>query len=319
MSDLTNSSSLPHKWYDLQVHYDTRAVVFSSTINLLMCIVGTPGNVLVMTVYIRKMTSSVRVYMFALSVADLITCVGGIVLSVAPVDHVVMVLLFFTGDISIAFSAFLLAFIAIERLLAVRRPFAFKCSAGRAKKTLVVITFSSVVCAAILELARLLGYTLLRRASLFVMTLPPANVMTLCYVLMGVTMFKRKRAAHTTVSAEVDSRSLGSSLASYGVKSIAISTILTGGTGLVPTTTATQINLYKSVSLLFTITAVYILCWMPVWLHYAGLSVPGEIYGVLLINSVANPFIYSVVSAMFRSDVKIVYRQIRVRLTAWLQ
>ena len=317
MSEVTNSSSLPHKWYDLQTYYYNRTVLFSSTVNLLMCVVGTPGNVLVMTVYVRKMTSSVRVYMFALSVADLITYVSGIVLSVAPVDHTVMVLFFFAGDTSIAFSAFLLAFIAIERLLAVRRPFAFKCSAGRAKKTLVVTTLSPVAGAAILELARLLGYSLLKRVSLFVITLPPANVMTLCYVIMGVTMFKRKRAAHTIVGAEVDSQNLGRSSASYSVKSLAISTILTGGH--VPTTTATQINIYKSVSLLFTITAVYIVCWMPLWLHYAGLSVPVEIRGILLLNAVVNPFIYSVVSAMFRSDVKIVYRHIRVKLTAWLQ
>ncbi|KAK2178109.1 hypothetical protein NP493_562g03034 [Ridgeia piscesae] len=223
-----------------------------------------------------------------------------------------MVLLFFAGDISISFSAFLLAFIAIERLLAVRRPFAFKCSAGRAQKTLVVIALLSVACAAILELARLLGHRQLERVSLFMITLPPASVMTLCYLLMGVTMFKRKRAALTTVSAEVVSQSLG-------VKSLAISRILTGEAGHIPTTTATQINIYKSVSLLFTITAVYILCWMPVWLRFAGLSVPREIFGVLLLNAVVNPFIYSVVSAMFRSDVKIVYRQIRGRLTAWLQ
>ena len=188
MSDLINNSSLPQKWYDLQTYYDTRTELFLSTANLQMCIVGTPGNVLVMTVYVRKMTTSVRVYMFALSVADLITCVGGIVLSVAPVDHAVMVLLFYAGDISISFSTFLLAFIAIERLLAVRRPFAFKCSAGRAQKTLVVITLLSVAGAAIFQLARLLGHRQLERVSLFVITLPPVSVMTLCYLLMGVTM-----------------------------------------------------------------------------------------------------------------------------------
>ena len=310
MSDLINNSSLPQKWYDLQAYYNIRTKLFSSTAYILMCIVGIPGNVLVMTVYVRRMTTSVRVYMFALSVADLITCVGGIVLSVAPVDHAVMVLLFYAGDISISFSTFLLAFIAIERLMAVRRPFAFKCSAGRAQKTLVVITLLSVAGAAIFQLARLLGHRQLERVSLFVITLPPVSVMTLCYLLMGVTMFKRKRAALTTVSAEVDSQILG-------VKSLAISCILTGAAGQIPTTTATQTNTYKSVSLLFTITAVYIVCWMPLWLHYAGLSVPVEIRGVFLLNSVVNPFIYSVVSAMFRSHVKIVFRQIQSRLLTW--
>ena len=85
---------------------------------------------------------------------------------------------------------------------------------------------------------------------------------------------------------------------------------------IVQAPTITQTNTYKSVSLLFTITAVYIVCWMQLWLHYAGLSVPVEIFGVLLLNSVVNPFIYSVVSALFRSDDKIVFRQIRASLAA---
>ena len=32
----------------------------------LLCLLGLPGNVLVMTVYVRKMTTSTRVYLFAL-------------------------------------------------------------------------------------------------------------------------------------------------------------------------------------------------------------------------------------------------------------
>ena len=319
MYALTNSSSLPHKWYDLQTYYDTRTMLFSSTVNLLMCILGTPGNVLVMTVYVQKMTSSVRTYMFALAVADLTTCISGIVLSVAPVDHTAMVLIFFAGDISIAFSTFLLAFIAIERLLAVRRPFAFKFNAGRAKKTLVVIALASVACAAVLELARLLGYQLLARVFPMMITVPAINVMIVCYVFMGITMFKKKRAARSTIGVHFASQSHELRVGPIGVNTVSIATVFATEPGDVPkaTTTANDTNTYKSVSLLFTITAVYIVCWMPLWLHYAGLSVPVEIRGVFLLNAVVNPFIYSVVSAMFRSDVKIVYRQIRSRLLTW--
>ena len=318
MSDLTNSSSLPQKWYDLQTYYDTRTMLFSSTMNLLLCVLGTPGNVLVMTVYVRQMTSSVRVYMFALSVVDLITCINGIVLSIAPVDHMAMVLVFYAGDISIAFSTFLLAFIAIERILAVRRPYAFKCSARRAKNTLVVIALASVACAAVLELARLLRCHLLARVFPMVITVPAIDVMIVCYVLMGITMFKKKRAARSTIGVQFASQSHGLHARSIGVNTVSISTVFATRPGDVPkaTTTTNQTNTYKSVTLLFTITAVYIVCWMPLWLHYAGLSVPVEIRGVFLINSVANPFIYSVVSAMFRSDVKFVFRQIRFRLLA---
>ena len=318
-SESSNSSSLPHKWYDLQTYYDTRTMLFSSTANLLMCILGAPGNILVMTVYARKMTTSVRVYMFALAVADLTTCVGGIVLSVASVDHTVMVLVFFAGDISISFSTFLLAFIAIERLLAVRRPFAFKFNAGRAKKTLVVFALMSVVGSAILEFARLLEYDWFILFSPMMAAVPAVSVMTVCYVLMGVTMFQKKRASQTKVRDEANLQNQGPSTISNGATTIAMSSLHPRGAEHMSTAMATQINIYKSVWLLFTITAVYIVCWMPLWLHYAGLSVLVEIRGVFLLNSVVNPFIYSVVSAMFRSDVKIVYRQIRVRLTAWLQ
>ena len=34
-----------------------------------------PGNLLVFAVYVRKMTTSIRVYMFALAVADSLVCV----------------------------------------------------------------------------------------------------------------------------------------------------------------------------------------------------------------------------------------------------
>ena len=325
ISTLNNSSSLLQKEVNiglhLQTYYDTRTMLFSSTVNLLMCILGTPGNVLVMTVYVRKMTSSVRVYMFALSVVDLTTCISGIVLSVAPVDNMAMVFVFFAGDISIIFSTFLLAFIAIERILAVRRPYAFKCSAQRAKKTLVVIALASVACAAVLELARLLGYQLLARVFPMVITVPAINVMIGCYVLMGITLIKKKRAARSTIGVLFGLQSHVPRAGSIGVNTVSISTVFAPEPGDVPkaTTTANQTNTYKSVSLLFTITAVYIVCWMPLWLHYAGLSVPVEIRGVFLLNAVVNPFIYSVVSAMFRSDVKIVFRQICSRLTAWHQ
>ena len=315
-SELSNSSSLQHKWYDMQTYYDTRTMLFSSTANLLMCVVGTPGNVLVMTVYVQKMTSSVRAYMFALAVADLTTCVGGIVLSVAPVDHTAMVLVFFTGDISISFSTFLLAFIAIERLLAVRRPFAFKFNAGRAKKTLVVFASVSVVGSAILEFARLLRYDWFILFSPMMAAVPAVSVMIVCYVLMGVTMFQKKRASQTKVRDEADLQNQGPSTSSNGGNTIATCSLHLRRAEHKPTAMATQINVHRSVWLLFTITAVYIVCWMPLWLHYAGLSVPVEIRGVFLINSVANPFIYSVVSAMFRSDVKIVCRQICARSIA---
>ena len=42
-------------------------------------------------------------------------------------------------------------------------------------------------------------------------------------------------------------------------------------------TAVNQANSFKSVSLLFTITVLYIVYWTPRWLHYAGLYVPVKI------------------------------------------
>ena len=49
-------------------------------------------------------------------------------------------------------------------------------------------------------------------------------------------------------------------------------------------------------------------------LHNVGVSfqILNRLY---LINSFVNPFIYSVVSRMFRNDVRMFYRKIRSRLT----
>ena len=48
---------------------------WSNITAIILCALGLPGNVLVFAVYVRKMTTSTRVYMFALAVADLVVCV----------------------------------------------------------------------------------------------------------------------------------------------------------------------------------------------------------------------------------------------------
>ena len=91
-----------------------------------LCVLGLPGNMLVVTVYVREMTTSTRVYMFALAVADLVVCVCPcIFLSTYVTDIVAKLLFFYILSTAITFSMFLLVFVSIERLVAVKRPHTF--------------------------------------------------------------------------------------------------------------------------------------------------------------------------------------------------
>ena len=77
-----------------------------------------------------------------------------------------------------------------------------------------------------------------------------------------------------------------------------------------------QVQTFKNVLLLFGITVFFIACWLPSWLRTLGLSVHDGVIRLFIVNSVINPFIYGVASAMFREDVRLFYRKTRDKLTA---
>ena len=85
------------------------------------------------------------------------------------------------------------------------------------------------------------------------------------------------------------------------------------------TTTVTQTTAYKNVLLLFIITVVFMACWLPFWLYSMGVPIASKLRRVFVVNSVVNPFIYGVASAMFREDVRQFYRQTRVKLSTCYQ
>ncbi|KAI0214235.1 hypothetical protein LSAT2_000668, partial [Lamellibrachia satsuma] len=70
------------------------------------------------------MTTSTRVYMFALAVADSTICVG-IVLGAALIGSVTAKAILCVINTSIVYSVLLLVFVSVERLIAVRRPYSF--------------------------------------------------------------------------------------------------------------------------------------------------------------------------------------------------
>ena len=284
----------------------------------LMCVLGIPGNVLVTAVYVCKMTSSVRVYMLALAVADLMVCISGVAMTAITLDGVGYNVIANTSRVSVIFSLLLLAFVSIERLLAVRRPHTFSLSIRRAKWALVVIAAATVASVMAVELARAVRYVVLSKALQVIVTFASVVVLIVCYTLLAGTMLVNRRTARRNVGVVATSHVPGTS---------AVSTVTTKGTTITDVTsrkhksgiTTTKAKEVKNVSLLFIITVVLLACWMPYWLYKSGMYVPPYLKRVFFLNSVVKPFIYSAVSGMFRDDVRQFYRQMRSRLTSCLQ
>ena len=103
----------------LDVDYSRKKVYFPSLMYFLVTVLRLPGNVCVIVVYTRQMSIPVKIYMFALAIADTGICMCGIVLSSVKIDHVTAGIVFFISDVTITFSMYLLAFVSIERLMAV--------------------------------------------------------------------------------------------------------------------------------------------------------------------------------------------------------
>ena len=289
LADLSNNSTLQHVVLNGSVVLEddiTHKHDASERFALfLMCVLGIPGNVLVIAVYVCKMTSSVRVYMFALAVADLTVCVSGLALATIMLGSVGYNVIANTSRVSVIFSLLLLAFVSTERLLAMRRPHTFSLSIRRAKWALVVIAALTVVSLTAFELARAMRYVVLSKVLRVIVTLASVAVLIVCYTLLAVTMLMHRRTARRNVGVVATSPVPGTSAGStVNKKGTAITdvTSTTKGTAITDVTsskhksgvTTTKAKEAKNVSLLFIITIVLLACWMPYWLYKAGMYVP---------------------------------------------
>ncbi|KAI0213084.1 hypothetical protein LSAT2_001915, partial [Lamellibrachia satsuma] len=310
---------------ELTKTHPTRMVVIPSVAIFIVCLLGLPGNVFVLAVYLRKMTSSTRVYLFALAVADSAVCVCGIVLTRALINFITVQVIVCTIDVAISFSMYLLVFVSIERLLAVRRPHTFSMNALRAKKALSVIATAAVVMSSVMAVARLTRQLLLVRVFPMMFIVMCVLTMTVCYTVMAMTMLKNARnaAIRVAVSREANPEEPGPSNVPETVNAIPMVGTSTGtnsGTTMpaslscITKTTANQAKYYKGVLVIFTVTVVFIACWMPQWLYYVGVPTSAGLRRIFLLNSAVNPFIYSVMSSMFRDDVRGFYRHARSKL-----
>ena len=340
---------------------------------LIVSALGLPGNLLLIAVYVRKMTTSTRVYMFALAVSDSVVCLCGIVLGLTR--HLLTnSITFFIFSVSVMFSMFLLAFVAIERLIAVKYPHSFNMKARRAKIAILIIAGAAVLYTTLVSLAQIFDYTQSVRIADLSAIFVSVTIMITCYMLMAATLLKKIRTsqnriavvtltgssepgpssvvqkdrvttsandlvlehnptasmrtdkATTTVTIRpcegvVHHENPGTSLVSTVVKETARGQ--SGPSAISPTsvsattkTTAAQTKMYKNMLLLFIITAIFGVCWMPHWLFSVGIAVSVGLRRIFMLNSVVNPFIYGVASAMFREDMRQFYRQIRIKLDA---
>ena len=292
----------------------------------LLCVMGIPGNLLVVAVYSWKTSTSTRVYMLALAVADLVVCITGVVWTTVEFNSISKEIAKWCLHMSLAFSTLLLSFVSIERLMAIRRPHSFSLSPRRAKWALVVIALMGAFCAFVLSVARVKDYELLTRIFTASVTISSVVVMIGCYSVMAMTMLMKVRAAHrntgvargtslhgsapvTTVTMELNKVIPPSDFTSRKIFPESV----------VKSITVKLTKTYKGVSLLFIITAVFIACWMSQWLSDIGFRIPSTAKRMYILNSVVNPFIYSAVSGMFRDDVRQFCRAMRSKLASFCQ
>ncbi|KAI0232683.1 hypothetical protein LSAT2_017020 [Lamellibrachia satsuma] len=319
------------------------------------------------------MTTSTRVYMFALGVADSAVCLCAIVLSNSMMNEIAILLSMFAVSTSIIFSMFLLVFVSIERLIAVRHPHSFNMKSQRAKKALLIIAVAAVVYATVTLVAGIKKYEQFNRVSGMCVQFVTVLTMATCYTIMAITLVKKARASRNRIAAVnmTASSDQGSShMFPKGKLFIFVESLVrkhkTGATNVTTTVTksvvnsvcpvdpgpsnvlskqeymydvnrartnipeaststyvnattktvTTQTKTITNITLLFIITVVFIACWLPQWLYLAGVHIAVESRRIFVLNSVVNPFIYGVASAMFREDVRQLYHCTRVKLSA---
>ena len=295
-----------------QNNFPTDSAIIKTFPTALICVLalGIPGNFLVLAVYAFNMTTSTRVHMFALAVADSAVCICGLIMTTVPHDTISLVLIQYLTVMAVAFSGLLLSFVAIERLLAVRHPHTFSLSSLRAKRALWVIAIVSGICSLAFSVARI--YNKLAAMEIVAAVLIASNVTVIisCYTLLAVTMMMQARDAKRNVGVTSNAPAVSNGVSTISTKA---GVSCTSGT---LTTTTKQVTVYTNVAVLFIITIFVLLSWMPVLFVGIGIFPRYEILiRIYLFNSLINPFIYSAVSRMFRKDVLLFYRQTRARLT----
>ena len=308
-SVLNNSSNFTTDAMSRNVQYN---IVFLSVILL-----GLPGNVLVIAMYITKMSTSTRVYLFALAVSDTVICLSAIAQTLAITNYVIALANYLVTIVLLLFSILLLVFVSVERLIAVRRPHTFDMNPTRAKIHLTVLLACAILISTGSKFAnsqKSIQFVAIFLASLLIGS---SVIMLVCYTLIAMTLLKKAMTFRNQVAAITSQISSHSSNppntnVTFVTGRSEASTSVTAVTKII----SKQKQNAKSILLLFIVTIVFVACWLPVLLQSLGYSLTREVRRIYVINSVVNPFIYGVASAMFREDVRQFFHQTRDKLSA---
>ena len=282
-AEVQNDTSLPKQRVHAEPVFVPQYVIIG------LAAFGLPGNLFVIAVYVRNMTTSTKVYMFALAVADTTICVGGILFSSSRYGMTLQFILLLLGDFALNFSVHLLVFVSIERLRAVCRPHQFNLSAIRAKVALSIIAVITFCGATLVAVGDLWNYWQIHTVIPMIILVVCVTVMIVCYVLIAAKLLHDVRYARKNVGV----------MNSTQTNATASSTVTISTAGM---TTAKTAKTYKGVAMLFIVTFVFIACWGPRWLSYAGVPVANLLQKMFVINSIVNPFIYCAASPVFRKD-----------------
>ena len=326
--EITNESSTVPTFHDSSINgsmevtdITTDEDWYATVVIFVIGLVGLPGNMIVIAIYARNMATSTRVYVFALAVADTVVCMCAICVKVLSTTYGVIVFLTYMSmqTVAIAFSILLLAFVSAERLMAVWRPHKFSLSPLRAKVALALLLVPAGATSAVLIVARVKGYKLWLQVLPLVITVTSFAVMIVCYSLVAIILLIKLRASNRKVGiaskTQVPSCSTVPNV-TIGTAMADVATSQKSTASIIKKSSTKQANTYKGLSLLFIVTIVFILCWMPLWLSGAGLYIPMYVIRMQYLHSAVNPFIYSAVSRMFRDDARQFYLQMRSRLPA---
>ena len=267
-------------------------------------------------VYVDNMTTSTRVYMFALAIVDSVVCVCGVILTGVKIGHVLMHVVDVAKEISFICSVFLLVFVAIERLVAVRRPHTFSLCVIRAKKALAMNAAVTSVAVLMHQMLKIVGNVILLQlyeVSVFLFCL---LVLSICYIVVAVTLIKKAWSSCTKVESQGDAfrnapgPSVNTAPFSISENKDGSSSRDTAYVSSPNTVGQNPKKQFKGLSVLLVVTVAYIVSYIP-----NLVSTSKQIVNFIMLHSVINPFIYSFVSGVFRNDTRQFSRKIRLKLT----
>ena len=126
------------------------------TLFQVLLFVGLLGNALVIAVHVKRLTTSTKIYMFSLAVADSLECAVGMVTGawMMALPVVIRTAIVYIVHVAIVFSMSMLSFVALERCMAVLRPHHFSLNPRRASRAATVIAVFAAVYAAAAVLAK---------------------------------------------------------------------------------------------------------------------------------------------------------------------